>query len=358
MDRKKLKFPLVLLAILLILRMVSTQAILIEKYYAQGIYPLVARVLSTMNLWLPFSLGEGVLLGIGVYLLIYISGFLLKYFGNRPMNFIRHKNWFDRIRTMVSLVLTASILFQVLWGLNYSRLPLKSVLNLDVQPRSSYELYSAMLWHVEKANQIQSQLSPDAYTKNYDVWTGYENLPDVFSVLAQVKGKPKTLISSEFFSYAGIAGIYNPFLGEANFNALQVEFMHPVVMAHELAHLQGIAREDEANFAAVAVCLSHTEPFVNYSGHMLSIIHMSNALYNTDQELWDRANDKISLGVREDLNRNNTFWNEYEGWFEEASSELNNTYLKANGLADGVKSYGRMVDLLLATRELFYTSFN
>lgn len=33
---------------------------------------------------------------------------------------------------------------------------------------------------------------------------------------------------------------------------------------------------------------------------------------------------------------------------KEISNSVNNTYLKANGQEDGVKSYGRMVDLLLA----------
>jgi hypothetical protein len=33
---------------------------------------------------------------------------------------------------------------------------------------------------------------------------------------------------------------------------------------------------------------------------------------------------------------------------ERTSNRINNTYLKANNQKDGVKSYGRMVDLLIA----------
>ena len=318
---------------------------------------MIARILSSISSVFPFSLGEmAIFIGIILFLL-YTLRLLLKYLKNQSMKFMRPIPWHRFIRNGITSLLIVLLTFQLVWGLNYSRLPLKSVLDLEVKPRTSEELYDTLVWHIKKANDIGKSLTPEMYEGHYDLWQGYEALPEDLAILAQVEGKAKDLISSEIFSYAGIAGIYNPFFAEPNYNRLQVEYMHPVVIAHELAHLQGVAREDEANFTAVAVCLSHEEPLVNYSGHMLAIIHMSNALYNTDMDLWINANEQINDHVRADLDRNNAFWKRYEGWFEEASSNLNDTYLKANGLEDGVMSYGRMVDLLLATKELFYTSF-
>ena len=47
------------------------------------------------------------------------------------------------------------------------------------------------------------------------------------------------------------------------------------------------------------------------------------------------------------------FWKRYEGKIDDISNEINNTYLKANGVSEGVKSYGKMVDLLLVYYNLF-----
>ena len=49
-----------------------------------------------------------------------------------------------------------------------------------------------------------------------------------------------------------------------------------------------------------------------------------------------------------DLGANNAFWDSYEGPVRETAEQINDTYLKVNGQADGVESYDRMVDLIVA----------
>ena len=41
-------------------------------------------------------------------------------------------------------------------------------------------------------------------------------------------------------------------------------------------------------------------------------------------------------------------WQRYEGKVAEVSESVNNTYLVIQGAPDGVRSYGRVVDLMLA----------
>ena len=41
-------------------------------------------------------------------------------------------------------------------------------------------------------------------------------------------------------------------------------------------------------------------------------------------------------------------WAQYEGPVQDVSNAANDAYLKANNQSDGMQSYGRMVDLLLA----------
>ena len=45
------------------------------------------------------------------------------------------------------------------------------------------------------------------------------------------------------------------------------------------------------------------------------------------------------------------YWEQFEDTvLSTAGEKMNDTYLKANSVEDGTKSYGRMVDLLLAER--------
>ena len=52
--------------------------------------------------------------------------------------------------------------------------------------------------------------------------------------------------------------------------------------------------------------------------------------------------------ARKDLAENNRFWEQFEGAAAETHEKINDAYLRANGQQEGVKSYGRMVDLMLA----------
>ena len=53
-------------------------------------------------------------------------------------------------------------------------------------------------------------------------------------------------------------------------------------------------------------------------------------------------------GLVRDIRNNNAYWDSFEGPVEEAATKLNDNYLKFNQQENGVKSYGMMVDLILA----------
>ena len=126
---------------------------------------------------------------------------------------------------------------------------------------------------------------------------------------------PKPVLFSELMSYADIAGMYFPFTVESNINTDGPFFTIPATMGHEMAHQCGFMREDEANFIGYLACKDATDPLTRYSGYSLAYDYALSAL---------------------------------EGPVAEASNAANNAYLKANQQQDGTRSYGRMVDLLLA----------
>ncbi|HCB91141.1 MAG TPA: DUF3810 domain-containing protein, partial [Ruminococcaceae bacterium] len=85
-----------------------------------------------------------------------------------------------------------------------------------------------------------------------------------------------------------------------------------------------------------------------YSGDMLAFVYASNALYSADSGAADAVSAGLSSGVRRDLAYGAAYWRQFAGPVADASESVNDRYLKANRQSEGVKSYGRMVDLLLA----------
>ena len=72
------------------------------------------------------------------------------------------------------------------------------------------------------------------------------------------------------------------------------------------------------------------------------------ALYAQDPETHALLNATISAPVKRDVQAERDFWIAHEGIVERISNRMNDAYLKANHQQDGVASYGRMVDLLIA----------
>ena len=165
-------------------------------------------------------------------------------------------------------------------------------------------------------------------------------------------GSAKPVLASRYMSYTDIVGIFIPFTMEANLNVDTVEYNQPSDVLHELAHLRGVMPEDEANYVSYLACVSSGRADFVYSGYMMAYIHASNQLYDEDYELYKDVRTLLSDEVKADLYANNEYWEQFETPVGEVvssvSTQVNNTYLQVNGQEEGVKSYGMVVDLLLA----------
>lgn len=162
---------------------------------------------------------------------------------------------------------------------------------------------------------------------------------------------PKPVWISEILSYQNLSGVYSPFTIEANFNADMIDYNIPFTMCHELSHLRGFMQEEEANFIAFLACIGSGKQDFEYSGYLTGWVYCMNALRRTDAEEWQAVREELDEAAEADLRENSRFWDSYDGAVAEVSDKVNDTYLKANGQSDGVKSYGRMVDLIIAYAE-------
>ena len=58
----------------------------------------------------------------------------------------------------------------------------------------------------------------------------------------------------------------------------------PATIAHEMAHQRMVAAEQEANFVGIAASVTSGDPVYVYSGYLMGLIQLCNALYPVDPE--------------------------------------------------------------------------
>ena len=105
----------------------------------------------------------------------------------------------------------------------------------------------------------------------------------------------------------------------------------------------------EANYLAWLACRDSGDPVLDYSGTMLALVYCARALNNNAPDLYRRVCEAYCGGVRRDFAADAAWWQQYDDHpASEFGEKMNDTYLKVNAQNEGTKSYGAMVDLLLA----------
>lgn len=243
-----------------------------------------------------------------------------------------------------------ALAFMALWGLNYSRLPLASTLGLEVGGASARELGQV-------ADALEAQLlvdlaapgpplsGPAAVEAARAAWQEALGREPVLGSGACVVARPAL---SRGLVLLGISGIFSPFTQEAHVAGHLPEPDLLFTACHELAHAQGWAREDEANYLAWRVGRGASSPAVRRSARLLAYLHVLGALRQADPSGLRVRMESLPPALVEAMAARARFWDrERSPAASRAASAVNDAYLRSQGQA-GVASYGRMVDLLVA----------
>lgn len=357
----KRKWILALLPISLLIVLICKAFPFIAEYvFARGIYRILAIVLGTITRWFPFSVGEICIYVLPFVALFFLGRFIYKLIKAKGKRMVTFGKGILNFFCVISIGIFA---FVMLCGTNYYRYRFETYLDYKVEEYTKIDLYNLCDYLVNKLNESREnvQTDKDGITKS-----SYEDTGELLDVAGEVMsdfsknyaalrysiGEVKPVLASRAMSYTETVGIYIPFTMEANINIDTIYYNQPVDAIHELAHLRGIMLEDEANYIAYLACISSNELDFIYSGYMLAYIYASNQLYDEDIELYSHIIDKLSDGVKIDLTANHIYWKQFDtptgNKIANVSNKLNDTYLNINGQEQGTKSYGMVVDLLIA----------
>ena len=319
-----------------------------ERFYARGFYPRLAALEARLQVPGPFSLAEGVLLLAGLWVL----WSLLR--AGREILSGRRGLGNALLRGAAFCAAVAGVLvalFQLTFGLNHARQPLAKLLGLEVSPLTPSdlaELTSAL--GDAAALQREASRAGEGSGSDAELRLAWRRAGERYPFLAGPWVRARGALASPWLTRAGLAGIYFPFTGEPHVNTQVPPFALAYTEAHEQAHQRGIAREDEAGFAAWLVCQLSPDPAVRYSGSLLALSYALVALQQASPRLFRKRYQALPDAVRGDLEELWSFWIKGRTTLSKVAGQSNDLFLRSQGQRGGVKSYGRMLDLLQAWR--------
>ncbi len=321
------------------------------QFISEKISMPIARLLGGISAAFPFSVMEL------IYCLAVFGGV---YFLVRTVWLICRSN--KRVKTLLRRIFILALAvfyiytaFLWLWGANYRMPSLAERNGFSADGISTRDLFYVTAAMANGANEFSKLVPRDENGKYIDerelYWDGsvtlYDDFGEEFSYPKQKAYPVKEMFFGEFMSRLGFTGIYFPFTAESSVNTAPPPMLTPFVIAHESAHQQGLAQEQEANFAGVVTCLSSDNPIYNYSGYLAALNYLSSALYSSDADLWYKIAAGLNEEARHDIAQNSEYWASLRSKVTEAAETVYDGYLKANRQPEGIKSYGACVDLLV-----------
>ena len=319
----------------------------VERWFSTGIYPRIQHVVTPISNRLPFAVFDWLIV-IGVVALAIAL-----------WRAIRRARAARAIRPVLAtlghvgaIAAAVYLVFLGLWGLNYRRLPMRE--RLEVQPGTPTP-DAVMALGRDVARRLNA-LHAGAHASDWGEpqWR-HAQLLGAFQVAQRLlsdaapatPGRLKTTIFGLYFRWTSVDGMVDPFALEVLANPDLLPWERPFVAAHEWAHLAGYADESEANFVGWLTCLRADVP-AQYSGWLYLFWEISGSVNAAGRE---QLLSMLDQGPRRDVDAiiarlrrgqipllRNTSWEVYD------------TYLKANRVDQGIRSYGEVVTLILRAR--------
>jgi hypothetical protein len=319
----------------------------VERYYADSFYPALQPRLTSFSNSFDISIFE-VIVGIAsLQVMLYLLGAI------RGM--VRQRSLGPVVRNALATAALAAVMFlwfEVAWGLNYAREPLETVLAYDRSRVTAQAVRALAERTVTEVNQSHAGGHATGFAADGVPQALLAGLHDVERRLGKtsptVVTRPKRPFAAAFFRASGTDGMHAPFVLETLLNPDLTPPERPAVLAHEWAHLAGFAPEDDASFVGLLAAL-RADAGSRYSA-WLALFHDAVAQLPPGQQR--ELVGRLAPGPQADRR---AIAQRLAGRVEavaEVSWQTYDRYLKAQGVAEGVQSYSRVVNLFIGSGAL------
>jgi Protein of unknown function (DUF3810) len=323
-----------LLAVLVSVLPIPSSAM--EAVYTRGLYPVIAAILIPVTALLPFSLA---LVGLVALPILALVALLRARQGVRP----KPNLW--RVAAQAGLTLLYIYgAFQLLWGLNYRRESIETLLELNTAPVTQTEL--------ETVARGLLRVVHDNATATRDPAAAILSLRDAIrETVREVTGRTPTLPPRVKSPPAGwlialrTSGVVSPLTLEAHVDPGLPEPFFVAVSAHELTHLTGSAGEADTDLIAAISGLRARDPYARYC---IALNYFMDVYAELPAKTQATLGAELPTVARSDWNAYIAALRRYKlpDAITNVTQGAYSGYLQSQGVAAGIRDYSRIVTLL------------
>lgn len=345
MKNQRIAWVIFLVIQILVIQILRMFPEFVERFYSNGLYPILAEVSRRILGWISFSVGD---------LIYFIVGFfLLKWFINL---FRKPKNWKIILLEIGAGLSVFYFLFHILWAYNYYREPLFDKMNIE-REFSDADLLRFTKEMIEQTNAIQVAITNNPNSKVTPTLNqekifkisvnGYDNLAKNHVFFEYTNPSIKKSLISLPLSYMGFSGYLNPFTNEAQVNDRIPMINFPFTVCHEMAHQIGYASESEANFIGFLAVVQNDNLHFKYAGYSSALRYCLRNWEARNPALGKQLLSEVNPGVLQNYKDSAEHWQQYETVVEDGFKIFYDNFLKANQQEDGLESYSKFLNLLI-----------
>lgn len=326
-------------------------------FYHLHIYAPAASLLSRICGIFPFSVGEfliaiAILLCISVIISVIITIISKKEKGLRVLTLVLV---FALCFVYTTETMNCFVLFHTTeLGVRMAK--------YEREEYSTEDLVDLCMYMIRTANELAPVLNRDDKGNiilpddlDAEAITCFDRLTDDFPELAGYCPMPKPMIVSTLMTQLDLQGVYFPFTLEGNYNAYISPARVPTTTFHEMIHIKGFIREDEATFLACAACMESDCPEIRYSACIegMNYLFAECKKFASAEQIYSLRAELTTLVAKDNYFVSEEHMKKAEEsvlpkeQVQKAGEKAMETTLKVNGVADGKNSYSRMTKLML-----------
>jgi uncharacterized protein DUF3810 len=319
----------------------------VEQWFSNGWYPGVQQLVTPISNLVPFAIFDLLVAGALVFVVATLWRGSVEARRRRRLSPLLQAG-----AAVCAFGAAVYLAFLLLWGFNYRRVPMHERLIVEDGLPDRAAVEKLLLDTIGQANRLHA-------SAHHQGWRGDEwqdpMLKQAFAATQAAlsdapharPGRLKRTIFGPYFRWTGVDGMVDPFALEVLANPDLLPFERPFVAAHEWAHLAGYADEAEANFVGWLTCVRGQAP-AQYSGWLFLYWELGSQVTAAD---WGRLSPSLAEGPAKDVQA--IVERVQRGRFpllRRVSWRVYDQYLRANGVEEGVRSYGEVIDLILRAR--------
>jgi hypothetical protein len=341
------KIAVVVLALLL--TVFQLPAPFIERFYANGFYVRLQSIFTPVTNLLPFAIYDLLILAVLAGLPGWWIVRIVKAGKGRRLR---------RAATLFlnTLVLTAIVflIFQLLWGFNYMRQPLRQKLDYNTERINEDAAIGLYRLCVERLNaevdEVHNGNFPDDEEWRKRLQPSYSGLLQEFGRTGDITlARAKATLFDRYLEASGISGFINPFGHETIVGRGYHSLDRAFTLAHEWGHLAGFADESEASFIGLVALLRSEDAACRYAGWLAMYSHMPLRSLKEKLKVDNAQMPQLSTAVESDLRAmdEEAEKRRISPVVSKAQWQMYDQFLKAQ---HATASYGELISLVMGTQ--------